>query len=91
VSDSYSLIVDHRDILQTKEQVPRSGTYRVLHTHPIRDIRLLKGKIFPACPKCSATMQFVLISAIPIESAAGRFRLLMQGPVLRYERGNGVA
>jgi hypothetical protein len=67
---------------KTDEQVPRSGTYRVSHAHVIRDIRLLKGKIFPACPKCSSSMEFLLISAIPVESAAERFRFLMQGPVL---------
>ncbi len=78
-SNSYSLTMDNGDILKTKEQVPRSGIYRVSHTHPIRDIRLLRGKIFPACPKCSSAMQFALISAIPVESAAGRFRFLMQG------------
>jgi hypothetical protein len=64
---------------KTDEQVPRSGTYRVFHGHVIRDIRLLKGKIFPACPKCSSSMDFLLISAIPVESATGRFRVLKQG------------
>jgi len=38
----------------------------------------LKDKTFPACPQCSSPIRFALISAIPIESAAGRFRLLMQ-------------
>jgi hypothetical protein len=64
---------------KTNEEIPRSGIYRVSHTeHAIRDIRLLKGKIFPACPRCLSAIQFSLISAIPIESAGARFRLLMQ-------------
>lgn len=63
---------------KTGEQVPRSGTYRVFHAHALRDIRLLSGNIFPACPRCSDVIRFALISAIPVESAAGRFRLLMQ-------------
>jgi hypothetical protein len=64
---------------KTNEEVPRSGLYRFFHTdHPIRDIRLLKGKTFPACPNCSSAIHFALISAIRIESAGARFRLLMQ-------------
>jgi hypothetical protein len=64
---------------KTNEEVPRSGLYRVFHTdHPIRDIRLLKGKTFPACPNCSSVIQFALIGAIRVESAGARFRLLMQ-------------
>jgi len=69
----------NRPTFKTDEEVPSSGLYRVFHTkHPIRDIRLLKGKTFPACPQCSSAVQFALISAIQIESAGGRFRLLMQ-------------
>jgi len=64
--------------MSTGEQVPRSGTYTVFHTHPIRDIKLLRNWIFPACPKCSSAMQFALAAAIPNESALERFRLLMQ-------------
>jgi hypothetical protein len=65
-------------ILKTQGRVPRSGIYRVSHVHRILDIRLLKGSIFPACPKCSSAMQFALISAVPVESAGGRFRFLTQ-------------
>jgi hypothetical protein len=69
----------NRSTFKTNEEVPRSGIYRVLHTkHSMRDITLLKGKTFPACPGCLSAIQFVLIRAIPIESAGARFRLLMQ-------------
>ena len=57
----------------------RTGVYRVSHAkHPIRDIKLLKGRSFPACPKCSSALQFALIRRIPVESATERFRFLMQ-------------
>ena len=78
----------NRSTFKTNEEVPRSGIYRVLHTeHSIRDIRLLKGKTFPACPRCSSAIRFTLISAMQIESAGERFRLLMQdGATERYSR-----
>ena len=64
---------------ESSEQVPRSGLYRVNHTrHPIRDIVLLQGRTFPVCPRCLSEIEFALISAIPMESAEGRFRLLMR-------------
>ena len=64
--------------ISTGERVPRSGTYRISHGHPIPDIRRLQGRICPACPKCSSAMQFTLTSSIPTETARERFRLLMQ-------------
>jgi hypothetical protein len=74
------VVMDHRgDTFTTDEQVPRSGVYRVSHAkHAIRDIKLLKGRSFPACPKCSSALQFALIRPIPVESATERFRFLMQ-------------
>jgi len=69
---------------KTNDEIPRSGVYRVFHAqHPMREICLLKDKTFPACPQCLSPIRFALISAIPIESARGRFRLLMQA---RYKR-----
>ena len=69
---------------KTNDEIPRSGVYRVFHAqHPMREICLLKDKTFPACPQCSSPIRFALISAIPIESAAGRFRLLMQAGCTR--------
>jgi hypothetical protein len=63
---------------KTNEEAPRSGVYRLLHTdNPIRDIRLLKGKAFPACARFSSAIDFTLMSAIQIELAGARFRLLM--------------
>jgi hypothetical protein len=77
---------------KTSEEIPRSGVYRVLHTeHPIRDGRLLKGRAFPACPRCSSTIQFTLINAIQIESAGGRFRLLMQDDVTQRYSARSLA
>jgi DTW domain-containing protein YfiP len=73
------LAMESDTTFKTNEEVPRSGLYRISHTkHPMRDIRLLKGKTFPACPQCSSAIQFALISAIQMESAGARFRLLMQ-------------
>jgi len=82
------LAMGNGSTFKTNEEVPRSGIYKVLHAeHSIRDIRLLKGKTFPACPRCSSAIQFTLISAIQIESAGGRFRLLMQDSATeRYSR-----
>jgi len=70
---------NRRDTFTTDEQVSISGVYRVSHAqHAIRDIKILKGKSFPACPKCNVAVQFSFIEAIPIESATERFRFLMQ-------------
>lgn len=69
---------------KTNDEIPRSGVYRVFHIqHPMQEICLLKDTTFPACPQCSSPIRFTLISAIPIESAAGRFRLLMQARCTR--------
>jgi hypothetical protein len=62
------------------KSVPRSGTYGFSHAHSsAHEITLLKGRMFPFCPKCSDPVEFVLIRAVPVESALGRFRLLMHG------------
>jgi len=73
---------------KTQEEVRRSGVYSVSHAeHSMRDIRLLKGKAFPACPRCSSAIQFTLLSAIEMESVSARFRLLMQDvETERYSR-----
>ena len=61
------------------KSVPRSGTYGFFHAHSsAHQITLLKGRIFPFCPKCSDPVEFVLIRAVPVESALDRFRLLMR-------------
>jgi hypothetical protein len=60
------------------KSVPGSGTYGFFHAHSsAREITLLKGRIFPFCPMCSDPVEFVLIRGVPVESALGRFRLLM--------------
>jgi hypothetical protein len=60
------------------QEISLSGIYRVIHTpHPVRsDVRLLRGRVFPGCPKCLAPVQFGLVSAVNVESAQSRFRLL---------------
>jgi hypothetical protein len=72
--------------------VPRSGTYGFFHVHSAqREITLLKGRVFPFCPKCSDPVEFVLLRALPAESASARFRLLMDGMTsLRQHRANAV-
>jgi hypothetical protein len=61
------------------KSVPRSGTYGFSHAHSsAHEITLLKGRMFPFCPKCSDPVEFVLIRAVPVESALDRFRLLMR-------------
>jgi hypothetical protein len=71
---------NYKGNMNSGKSVPRSGTYSVFHTHSaVREITLLKGGIFPFCPKCLDSVQFVLANALPVESALGRFRLLMHG------------
>ena len=58
--------------------VPSSGTYSFHHKHSAAcNIALLTGRLFPFCPKCANSVHFVLVHALPVESALGRFRLLM--------------
>lgn len=69
---------NYKGNMDSGKSVPRSGTYGFLHTHSAdREITLLKGRIFPFCPKCSDPVQFVLLRPVPFESALERFRLLM--------------
>ncbi len=64
--------------MDSGESVPVSGTYGFSHRHSAdREVTLLKGRLFPFCPKCSDPVQFVLVRRVPFESALGRFRLLM--------------
>ena len=68
----------YRGNMGSGKSVPRSGTYGFFHAHSsAHQITLLKGRIFPFCPKCSDPVEFVLIRAVPVESALGRFRLLL--------------
>lgn len=61
------------------QRVPASGTYRVIHAHPMRpEISLLAGGLFPRCAQCRRVVEFELMSAVPLESAQNRFRWLMQ-------------
>src|SRR6185312_367257 len=80
-ASAYTYFMNNRvDIFTSSEPVPRSGLYRVSHTkHPIRDIKLLKGRRFPACPECSGALQFDLIESLLVESASERFRFLVAG------------
>jgi hypothetical protein len=70
----------YRGNMGSGKSVPRSGTYGFFHAHSsAHEITLLKDRIFPFCPRCSDPVEFVLIRAVPVESALGRFRLLMHG------------
>jgi hypothetical protein len=61
------------------QRIPASGTYRVIHAHPMRpEVNLLQGRFFPRCGQCIRVLEFELIRAVPFESAQNRFRLLMQ-------------
>ena len=61
------------------QRIPASGTYRVIHAHPMRpEVNLVAGGFFPRCAQCMRVLEFELISAVPFESAQNRFRLLMQ-------------
>lgn len=61
------------------QRIPASGTYRVIHAHPMcPEVNLLEGGFFPRCAQCRRVLEFELISAVPLESAQNRFRLLMQ-------------
>ena len=63
----------------TGQKVPRSGSYRTFHKHALAsEIPLLKNVFFRACPACRVPVQFELVSAVTVESAGARFRLLMQ-------------
>jgi hypothetical protein len=69
---------NYKGNMDSGKSVPRSGTYSFFHTHSAdREIKLLKGRIFPFCSKCSDLVRFVLLRPVPVESALGRFRLLM--------------
>jgi hypothetical protein len=69
--------------------VPRSGTYGLSHLHSAaHEIALLKGRIFPFCPRCSDSVEFVLIRALPIESASARFRLMMSGSHAHHHKSH---
>ena len=71
---------NYKGNMDSGRSVPRSGVYGFSHAHSAqREITLLKGRVFPFCPKCSDAVQFVLLRALPGESASGRFRLLMHG------------
>ena len=62
----------------TGQEVPRSGLYRILHTHALAsEVALLRSRSFPPCSECTDPMQFKLVSALAVESARARFRLLM--------------
>jgi len=71
---------NYRGNLDSGRSVPRSGIYGFSHAHSAqREVTLLKGRVFPYCPKCRDAVQFLLLRALPAESASARFRLLMHG------------
>jgi hypothetical protein len=73
-------VKNYKGNMGSGRSVPRSGIYGCFHAHSAqRQITLLKGRVFPFCPKCSDAVQFVLLRALPRESASARFRLLMHG------------
>jgi hypothetical protein len=67
--------------MDSGDAIPVSGTYGFRHVHfaGSREIPLLQGRKFPFCPKCLDAVRFVLLRAVPSESASERFRLLMHG------------
>jgi hypothetical protein len=76
-SRSKALAVDQ--LFSTGQRVPRSGIYKILHKHsPADQMTLLRDGHFPTCHRCGIPMNFELVSAVPIESATARFRLLMR-------------
>jgi hypothetical protein len=86
-------VKNYKGNMDSGRSVPRSGTYGFFHAHsPHREITLLKGRVFPFCPKCSDAVQFVLLRAVAAESASARFRLLMHGTTSLPQSvsGNGV-
>jgi hypothetical protein len=71
---------NYKGNMESGKPAPRSGIYGFFHAHSTaREITLLKDRIFPFCLKCADPVQFVLIRAVPIESASERFRLLTHG------------
>ena len=62
----------YRGNMGSGKSVPRSGTYGFFHAHSsAHQITLLKGRIFPFCPKCSDPVEFVLIRAVPVRISFG--------------------
>jgi hypothetical protein len=73
-------VKNYKGNMDSGRSVPRSGTYGFFHAHSAhREITLLRGRVFPFCPKCLDALHFVLLRAVPAESASARFRLLMHG------------
>lgn len=64
----------------TGQEIPRSGIYCTVHMrHPVRrQVALLRGRVFPGCPKCLVPVRFDLLRALQVESAQGRYRLLSE-------------
>jgi hypothetical protein len=76
-SSSNALAMDQ--FFSTGQRVPRSGIYKILHKHsPADQMTLLRNRHFPSCHRCGIPMNFELVSAVPVESATARFRLLMR-------------
>lgn len=74
---------NYRGNMGSGKTVRRSGVYGFSHVHSAqRKIILLKGRVFPFCPKCADPVEFVLLRALPVESASARFRLLVHGQAL---------
>lgn len=70
---------NYKGDMDSGRTVRSSGIYGFRHVHSVqREITLLRGWVFPSCPKCSDPVQFVLLRAAPVESASARFRLLMR-------------
>jgi hypothetical protein len=76
LTDANERLAGHR--FESGQLVPRSGTYRAIHRHPVaREVLLLKNHIFPNCVQCSVPIQFATVNWVPRESASARYRLLM--------------
>ena len=76
-SSSTALVAEQ--FFTTGQTVPRSGIYKILHKHsPANQMTLLRNRHFPSCHRCGIPMNFELVSALPVESATARFRLLMR-------------